>query len=237
MYVSRWAGGKDPIYLKELDMWTKSLPLYREIRSKQLGMLGKAPLSVAPECITACCKALLAAPKQYIRKDEASIFEQSDIDDISGKKADRVKEAVEVMRNCRKWIMGMELSMEEPTIHKYIGFLDTNLVMGVHQKAAKERASFTDVNACGSDFVKMVASAFAYKVDMQKLPYPIPHAEPSKCSGKPSGSGSRSLMEYKDGKFDPAQLTKIGIAVGALVKRKGGNEDESYKIKEINQTR
>ena len=236
-YVSRWAGGKNPIYLKELDMWTKSLPLFREISSKQLGMLGRAPLGLAPEYITACCKALLAAPKHYIKKDEASIFDQSDIDDMSGKKADRVKEAVEVMRNCRTWITGMGLSLEEPAIHKFIGFLDTNLVMCVHQKAAKERVSFNDVKACGCDFVKMIVSAFADKVDTQKLPYEIIEAEPSKRACTPSGS-SGSLMEYKDGKFDPAQLTKMGFTVGALVKRKGGKDkdmekDESYKIKAI----
>ena len=139
-----------------------------------------------------------------------------------------------MMRTCRKWVMSLELSMEEPKIHKYIGFLDTNLVMRVHQKAAKERVPFNDVNACGSDFVKMIASAYANKIDMQKLPYPIIHEEPpSKRSSKQSGSSSRSLMEFKEGKLNPAQLAKMGFTVSSLVKRKGASDDETYNIKDI----
>ena len=45
MYVAQWAGGKDPIFLRELDLWSKTVTNRREISSKQFGMLAKAELS------------------------------------------------------------------------------------------------------------------------------------------------------------------------------------------------
>ena len=102
-YVEKFSGGDSKPFLVELDQWSKTLTKRREVNSKQLYILSTAPIAHQPEYITACAKALFAAPKSFTRKEEAVIWDAADVANMAKDKKESVTEAVEIMRSCRKW--------------------------------------------------------------------------------------------------------------------------------------
>ena len=89
-FVSTWSGGRNPTYLKEIDEWSKTLPVKRELDPKQLNLLSTASIVSLPEWITACVKTLLIAPRNFIRRgiagDEVTaMFEDADIKNMADK--------------------------------------------------------------------------------------------------------------------------------------------------------
>ena len=72
-FVKTKAGGSPPIFLNEIDRWTKLLSQVVDIPAAVRSALGKANLASCPEYITAVVKALLASPDGFVQKMKVSL--------------------------------------------------------------------------------------------------------------------------------------------------------------------
>ena len=229
-YVEKYSGGQSKTCLLELDAWSKTLQTRREVQSKQLYILSTAGMAHQPEWITACCKALLAAPKTFLRKEEACIFDARDIENMTGKCKDKVEKAVDVMRSCRKWAAECGLTPEaHPKLSLAIGCLDVNLVHHVHDKKCKERSVHDSVEDIGGVFVKMVQANHELKGDAPKPPYAVPQ----ETAG--AASSAAPMREYTQGGTLAADtVTRAGFQVKGLVTREDDDEETVFTIAAVN---
>ena len=83
--VAAFSGGTEPRFLKELDVWAKSLSNRRDVSAKQFALLARADIAKMPEWPTACVKAMLAAPASVVRKDETQMFTMEDVEFMKGR--------------------------------------------------------------------------------------------------------------------------------------------------------
>ena len=213
-YVEKFSGGDPKPFLQELDQWSKILSKRREVNSKQFHILSTAPIAHQPDYITACAKALFAAPKTFLRKEEAVIWDSTDVANMANAKKESVTEAVGIMRSCRKWASESGLSTEvNPKLVLAIGLLDVNLVHHVHGKKCRERASYTSMKEIGGAFVKQVQDEFALKTGAPSPPFePFSAAAPS---AKASGSVSAPMREYTiGGNVTAGTLGRSGVCTG-----------------------
>ncbi|HIF03696.1 MAG TPA: hypothetical protein EYQ84_10610 [Nitrospinaceae bacterium] len=218
-YVAAWSGGVDARYLDELDAWSKSLPVRREINAKQLQLLAKAQIAWAPEWPTACFKALLAAPKQFITRDEASMFNKGDIDNMGGKcpkTSALLKEAVCIMRDCRGWVTSMGLVGVK--VKMFISAMDITLVHAIHKKECKERPKYEKLVDIGRKFVADVSAYDPAATAASTLPYKP--TTPATAASVSAARGGVAMREYKDGELTVKEAVKLGFKVDVWLTNK-----------------
>jgi hypothetical protein len=68
MYVQKWAGGEKGELLHELERFSKSLTLKRDIHASFSGALSKVELTQVALYVTAMIKAQMSCPENMSRK-------------------------------------------------------------------------------------------------------------------------------------------------------------------------
>ena len=223
-YVEKWAGGKRKAkWLEELQAWSKNVPSRTEVSAKQFELLSTACMTAYPEYITACMKALMVAPKSFVRKGEATIFDAKDIIDMSTSNKGKVQKAASIMQSCREWAAKAGFNEDaHPMLTLHLGLLDVYLVHHAHNKNCKERPKFDSLEDIGSYFVWRVFDCYHWPESSEK---PQPPFEPKNITST-SSSGSQAaaapLREVPSG----AMLQELGFKVGDVVKQKA-TEDET----------
>ena len=82
--------------------------------------------SKAADFVTACVKALMAAPKQFLRREESTLFDQKDIESMSRGRMQNINAAVDVMRKCRTWVRTLGLQESNSVVARLIGTLTSS---------------------------------------------------------------------------------------------------------------
>ncbi len=152
-FVQMWAGGDNPIYLNELEAWSKQLHSRREITTKMLREFSRVQLSRFPEYIVACIKAGLAAPDSFCDGCECKLFNSSDLTQmVTMPHSGYVAAATTIMRDAREWLDKVG-GIDANVTTKAIGDLDVRLVMHIHCKKVKTRRSFKSLVEIAQCFV------------------------------------------------------------------------------------
>ena len=228
-YVAAFSGGTDPIYLKDLDRFSKGLPVRRDISGQSFGMFAKAQLAHAPDYVTACVKASLAAPDNYVRMGESKLFCTNDVESmVKGNKA-HVAEAVKIMRDAKTW--ASSIGIDKTAATRIIDDLEIRIVMHVHHKKAKGRKVFKSLIDIAKQFVHEVYDLDKVKAALIAAPWGLPSEEPAAAPGP---SRAAPLREFSAEGLSAIGLERDGFVVGAEVRHSSGG---STFIKSIDGTR
>ena len=202
-YTKNWSGGSDKMYLKQLSAWSKSLPHRREVAVKQIQMLATAPKSVSPDYITACYAAELAAPNTFLKKGEASIFENTDVEALATTLKDEAARAVVHFKKCEQYLSDLHVSLD-PESERLLMAMKVRMIMHVHSKKCKERPDFDNLEAIVKKFLNDLYKAVPIQPESKAsvaAPCAIEAASAS-AAGKPAAG----LREFQDG-----QLTFLSV--------------------------
>ena len=92
-WVRRWSGRvpceDEPVYMREIDQFQKSLKQPRELSSKLLQKIGTVELGIDVGALgrAGLIKLLLASPNKFTtRQNEGSIFSETDVTSLADKK-------------------------------------------------------------------------------------------------------------------------------------------------------
>ena len=103
-FVMNFSGGKQPHLLQEMEEFSKQLALCREVPLPFYGLMSKLPLRQAPLYVIALVKATMACPEKYMCQGQPKIFGQTDLNMISGRLAQHVKQACTIMKKARGFL-------------------------------------------------------------------------------------------------------------------------------------
>ena len=147
-YCERWSGGTDPVFLRELEDYTKATPgSKRDLQGAFFGMLAKIGSARHGEYVNAMVKASLSAPDRFVQDGVARLFTSTDINSVTGKNKDQVEIAVTMMRRARE--LADEFGAKGTLRTKILSDLDIRLVMYIHSKTAVGRRVYKSMQEIG----------------------------------------------------------------------------------------
>jgi hypothetical protein len=111
MYVQKWAGGEKGELLHELERFSKSLTLKRDIHASFFGALSKVELTQVALYVTAMIKAQMSCPEKYVKEGEARMLTSTDVSSISGRHKQYVLTAVKEMARARELVRASMLAI------------------------------------------------------------------------------------------------------------------------------
>eukprot|EP00959_Pyramimonas_sp_CCMP1952_P059285 1238088-Pyramimonas_sp.AAC.1 len=86
-YVEHYSGGDPPCFLDEVAAFVKTLgENYRDVAGQTFQCLGDAPFTDGPEWITACLKASLSCPENFLRDGQSRMWTSADMQALQGGK-------------------------------------------------------------------------------------------------------------------------------------------------------
>jgi len=221
-FVLKWSGGQTPIYLQEMERFSKHLALKRvDIPANIFGALAKLKLSESPQYIVAVCEAMLTSPDQFVRGGFSTLMTTTDIAAITGKTLQpAVTAAADYMKRARVWMEGRKFTPETKT--KKLGDLDVKCVMHVHGKRVRTRKQYESLSSL----------AVAWQADVMEgadietePPFPELDSDDEEAKAGPSG-----LLEFSATGITMGTLTHLGFITGATVK----SENDEYILKALN---
>jgi hypothetical protein len=219
-YVKEYSGGADPVFLKELDEWSKCLQTRRDIPGAMFKLLAKVPFAQGAKFITMCVKALLVAPEQYCKDNVSKLLTSTDLASISGKSKNLALHAVELTRAAHAYLLATKAPAAIAT--KLVGEMEVRFVMTIFQKKAKSRLHFNTLEEATAFFVAQV-QMFHPAAKETPNPWGI-HVNPPTST---SSSTASSIRQFSGSAFDVSGLQASGLSVGVDVLL---NADEKIKF-------
>ncbi|CAK0834224.1 unnamed protein product [Prorocentrum cordatum] len=233
-YVQNFGGGNPPVFLQELKAFAKTLgDNTRDVGSVTFSMLGKARLSQVPEWVTACMKASLGAPEQYMRDGGVRLITSSDVQAVeSGKLRSMAFDAVAKHRSAVHYLKEGRKVTDAHLFARLIGELDARMVMTTYGKKARGRKQFDDLDSVVQQFVH----------DVRKVWPAAAHVEPPwqvTVSDEPKIAVA-AMVQYDSSSGSSGHVVKTdileskGFELKAKVKgRSGANVEGTWVILEL----
>eukprot|EP00959_Pyramimonas_sp_CCMP1952_P212314 4442674-Pyramimonas_sp.AAC.1 len=114
-YVIKWAGGEDkPIFLRELDAFSKTLRSRRDISGQTFKLLAGIDYASAPEYITSLIKASLVAPDSHTHNGTSKLVTSADAVVYTGKGRKSIEKFIDYLRKAKTWTSNIPKDMEIP---------------------------------------------------------------------------------------------------------------------------
>ena len=240
-FVQKWSGGPTACFLKDIDVWTKTLKNRREVSHVTFRAIGSLDFVGGPEFAIAMLKACLIAPDQHCKQGVSQLLTSTDIGSILTKnKADAMK-LVGIVRAAKSFckdVMNSEVkgSLTDLATTKLIGDLEVRLVMVIFKKKCKQRVNYDTMDEVSAAFLQDL-----YKVcpDCQAMPAPFAAADKSDTPSPKSQPTEDGLFSFVEGGgIDLAHLANHHFKLGSIVQKKKlpeGEEAVRYAIVEIDQ--
>ena len=218
-FVEKWSGGKHAPMLAELDSYEKLLRVKRALPPKILGALSTVPITSHPEYISGVVKAMLSSPNAFSTGGVSTLIGPTEVEQMKHAKKGMCVRAADIMRTSGRWLQS--LGLDEVVCTRLYGDFQATLVMFVHNRNCKGRASFkTSDAACGA-FVEDVLTKCPAGADLTNLPWPRVARDGDASS---SHATARSMREFTDGGVHTKELQKVGIVAGVTVARKSDED-------------
>ncbi|CAK0868731.1 unnamed protein product [Prorocentrum cordatum] len=198
-FVENWAGGADPIHLKDLDTFGKQLKFQRDLSPATLVLFKDLPFAKMPSWIFMCLKACQSAPENFVVKGECKLFNSVDTQAMTGNLMPHITEAVARYTKGRDWLAS--LGVDEGAIVKHSGEFAMQLVMHVCSKRSKSRKQFKSIDEICDDFVRCVADVV--KDPKVKAPW--------QSESSDNGKSGAAFREFSGNAFDPSSLAAMGF--------------------------
>lgn len=226
-YACMWAGGADnPVFLTELDAFSKSLTQPREVPGVVLTQLAQLKLAAYPEYANAVMKAMLASPENWASKGKSTLFTTEDILQIEGKLRDQAVAAVEWMRKARAYADKLiAAGVLKTSVDLLVSKMQVNMVMCVHKRGKKKHEKvMLDANvtlkACADDFVRDASQLHTQQGC--KTDIPQPWDVDSRASSTPSDKlAPPTSRVYTNGRIE---LSNTGFKYGSVVENSKGEK-------------
>ena len=228
-FARQWSGGIDPVFIKDIDAFTKTLKVQRELPSIVIGALAKCKMAEWPEYIVACVKAMIAAPDTYVSKGKSTLLSTSDVDTIDGKNKKLSVEAASYMRKARVYTDRLvELGLGAGCADRARGTLECLFVSFVHAKKIKSK----EVRLKS---LKDIADKFVRSIELEMTPGTCPDRpweveEAPTETVQPAASAPRNFTSC--GLLDASVLQTRGFAEGAFVEDCDGAWFQIVKIRD-----
>eukprot|EP00959_Pyramimonas_sp_CCMP1952_P181745 3799711-Pyramimonas_sp.AAC.1 len=103
-FVRKWSGGESRPYLIDVEAWSKTLKNRRLVSSQTLKFLADLEYASGPEYPTACFKACLVAPDNFVENNVARLLTNTDIQTVFGSNAAKVATFVTMDRAAKRWM-------------------------------------------------------------------------------------------------------------------------------------
>ncbi|CAK0822454.1 unnamed protein product, partial [Prorocentrum cordatum] len=222
-YVEHYSGGDPPCFLDEVAAFVKTLgENYRDVAGQTFQCLGDAPFTDGPEWITACLKASLSCPENFLRDGQSRMWTSADMQALQGGEV-RLQAIAGVAqhRACKAFLLqtcGMAHPSKQHAVAKLLGDLDVRMVMMVHNKRARTRRSFSSMAEIAAEFMKDLieidpaVSQFDPPVEISKL-----EVEKKERDG---------IKQYDNGVLCNNIMDGLGFEVGSKVMLKASESDD-----------
>ncbi|CAK0908805.1 unnamed protein product [Prorocentrum cordatum] len=227
--VQNFGGGNPPVFLQELKAFAKTLgDNARDVGSVTFSILGKARLSQVHEWVTACMKASLGAPEQYMRDGGVRLITSSDVQAVeSGKLRSMAFDAVAKHRSAVHYLKeGCKVT------DAHLFELDARMVMTTYGKKARGRKQFDDLDSVVQQFVHDVREVWPAAAHVEP-PWQVTVPDEPKIA-------VAAMVQYESSSGSSGHVVKTdileskGFELKAKVKgRNGANVEGTWVILEL----
>ena len=242
LYVKNFAGGlEDPLFLKELQQFSASLPFHRQIPHQVLGRFAASKLKSKGLYVNACLKAMLASPPAFVDKQGVStLLSTTDVADMQDPKKKKAKVA-EACDNIEasvlfrvKWVSSLPAPLNEAikASDRLLSDFAINLVMLVHGKKAPGRKQYKSFDQIRSDFMREFNALCPALLQHGETAQMWPIIEEDDAAPQPKAKGTaqpkakamaaEGIINYADLK---AEAVKRGFAAGGKISNKSTKEE------------
>lgn len=223
-FVKNWAGGKDDKLLKHLEQYEKGLDFKRKLSPADMQALSKLQVKF-PRYIIAIIKAMLTAPSAD-QGGYSNTFALGDFSSVSvgGRNQAAAEAAAELMQQAESYLAAYS-RMTPGTSSKLLSKLEVRAVMFTHSKKAAQRLSFASLDDIALAFFEEA------KKEDEKLPK---WSRLSEIKPEKKKSAQVNLKELSiDGNVPDSELEARSFKEGALIKTKGKDDHQYFKIVKI----
>ena len=155
----RYGGGENKDLLSRLQDFQATLKVERQIAPDTYEDISKVEFVQGAQYIVAFVKATMACPEQYIKNDNAVVFNTADLSSICGGLKEKCLIAVRIMNEALDFATKIGIG-NTAAWARIEGNLDIHLVMHIHNEKADNRKSFKDIRAiahqCYTDLVQEI---------------------------------------------------------------------------------
>eukprot|EP00959_Pyramimonas_sp_CCMP1952_P344898 7223368-Pyramimonas_sp.AAC.1 len=215
-YVEQWSGGEDPIYLRSLEAFSRTLTSRRrDLPGVLFKTLAGVAFSDGPEYVTACVKASLCAPDNHVREHNVSkLLTGADTQTITTTNRSKCIEVVHMIRTAQTFLS--KLQFDDSAKQKLLGDLEVRSIMCVHKKKSKQLATFDDLRSIRHQFMKDLYSAHPPGKKLGDAEAPWSDGEAVQDDHVASGFRTCS----SSGALGSQELLKYGFKLNSQIERK-----------------
>eukprot|EP00959_Pyramimonas_sp_CCMP1952_P285014 5959018-Pyramimonas_sp.AAC.1 len=226
-FVQAFSGGEDPIFLRDLNMYSKSLMDNRkQIPPATFKLLAGVPLTQSPEWIISCVKACMVCPEPLCRDGQARLLSSADTAAMTGSKKAAVTKAVCLIRAAKRFLAELgDMSLSKKS--EIMSTAEVRMVMHVHNKRARGRKEFSDLGEICEEFMVEVIKAHPAAADVAP-----PWERPKPIENNDAVTGS--MRSFTENGLSSKELVSRGFVVNALIQPMSqATRDEHYIIEKI----
>eukprot|EP00959_Pyramimonas_sp_CCMP1952_P052109 1089167-Pyramimonas_sp.AAC.1 len=234
-FVSKWSGGDDPMYLKQLFMFSSTLlHCRRDLPPSLFKVLSCLDWAGGPNYVFALVKASLRAPDNHTRDGNVSkLFMGVDIQTITSTNRGKCVEAQLMMEKARGFLDS--LVVDASVKDRLVSELEIRCVHHIHKKKSRDLVEFKSLQAIQTQFMLDVMEAVPFVASMPPTSYPFRVTVPKEHNS----TIGPSIRQFTATGVDAGELSKNGFVVGSVITRKApqdGEKDATYTIMSIGET-
>eukprot|EP00959_Pyramimonas_sp_CCMP1952_P346079 7248423-Pyramimonas_sp.AAC.1 len=222
MFVKEWGGGTEPVHLRDLEEFSKTLVFRRDISGATFKAFASIPMVQAPEYIVSCVKACLVAPENFCRGNECRLFTTSDCAPTSSKHKASAITVATMIRHAAKFMETVGMSQTDRC--KTMSDFQVKCVVHVHGKKSRNRRCFGNLKEIGQWLLETIWELYPVAKDLDQ-PWPV--LEPKGTSPKQGDSGFRQFSST--GGVSSDCLGSRGFKTGVTIEK----ENKMYIIKNL----
>ena len=158
-FVLKFGGGSDPIFIRKIDHFSKTLRSRNHIPAVILKNLNDAKLLQAPEWIIACYMAALCCPQSFCNGSPSTLWTSADVNSWSGALKTNVLAARDAIQAHGEWASKQDFHEK---LAVTLAWHDVRVVMHTSKKKAKGLPEYESIKEIG----------FRFKEDLEKHKIP-----------------------------------------------------------------
>ncbi|CAK0908121.1 unnamed protein product [Prorocentrum cordatum] len=216
-FVKHYSGGTVPIWLHDLDGWSKTCRFLRDVDSRTFKIIAGIKYGQGAEYIVAMVKAAIQAPEAFVRDGVSKLITSSDAQQVTGSKKILVDQAVAYIRAAKAWLPQVT-GMSHTDKVRVLADAEIRFVMFIHGKKAKGRPQFSSLRAVANQFLEDVA-----KKDPLSRNLLQPWTDASDPDEKATPESGEVMVEYAGQSVTAAAIARAGFIVGSTVVLRSGD--------------
>ncbi|CAK0887722.1 unnamed protein product, partial [Prorocentrum cordatum] len=210
MFVRHYSGGEGGQFLKDLDAYSKSLTLRRDVPGMLFKALSQVKLAQGPEYLMSCIMASLVAPDGHVQQGVARPLHSADAATIDKKN-----------KSAKAHLAKACLPAAAKT--RLLGEMQVRFVMHI-QKKSRGRREFGSLLEIADAFLEDVGEAAPDALQLQRPWAASEDKSETQAPSQPAQGSGSGLVEFTETGVGEEAMAAGGFVVGAMVFNVGAAE-------------